>query len=240
MKSCSKCKNIRDLSEFSKDRSSKDGLRSQCKSCQKLYRQSVSDKSKEYRKRYWKENGDKFNADKRNKYDSQTKKEYYEKNKIAILEKRKVFYEINKESKLSYQKNYQENNREKRNRYLSERRKNDEIFRLTTNIRNLVINSFLNNGYEKKSKTEQILGCTFEEFKIYLESKFENWMNWSNRGLYNGTENYGWDIDHINPISSADKLEDIIKLNHYTNLQPLCSKINRDIKKNKICQVIIH
>ena len=25
-----------------------------------------------------------------------------------------------------------------------------------------------------------------------------------------------------------------IKLNHYTNLQPLCSKINRDIKKDKL------
>jgi len=31
-----------------------------------------------------------------------------------------------------------------------------------------------------------------------------------------------------------DTEEDIIKLNHYTNLQPLCSKINRDIKKDKI------
>jgi len=28
--------------------------------------------------------------------------------------------------------------------------------------------------------------------------------------------------------------EDVIKLNHYTNLQPLCSKINRDIKRGNI------
>jgi 5-methylcytosine-specific restriction endonuclease McrA len=46
--------------------------------------------------------------------------------------------------------------------------------------------------------------------------------------------NYGWDIDHIIPISSAGSEENIIKLNHYTNLQPLCSKINRDIKKDKL------
>ncbi len=26
----------------------------------------------------------------------------------------------------------------------------------------------------------------------------------------------------------------IININHYTNLQPLCSKINRDIKKDKL------
>lgn len=58
-------------------------------------------------------------------------------------------------------------------------------------------------------------------------------MNWDNKGLYNGTFNYGWDADHITPIASATCEEDIIKLNHYTNFQPLCSKINRDVKKAK-------
>jgi hypothetical protein len=57
-------------------------------------------------------------------------------------------------------------------------------------------------------------------------------MNWNNRGLYNGTENYGWDLDHIIPLSSAKTEGEVIKLNHYTNIQPLCSYVNRDIKKN--------
>lgn len=39
-------------------------------------------------------------------------------------------------------------------------------------------------------------------------------------------------IDHIVPISSAKSENDVLKLNHYTNLQPLCSKINRNIKRN--------
>jgi hypothetical protein len=42
-------------------------------------------------------------------------------------------------------------------------------------------------------------------------------------------------IDHIEPLFPKNvkrTTEDIIRLNHYTNLQPLCSKINRDIKKN--------
>jgi hypothetical protein len=92
----------------------------------------------------------------------------------------------------------------------------------------------------KKSKSIEILGCSFEEFKLYLESKFEPWMTWENKGLYNGELNYGWDIDHIIPISSATTEEEIIKLNHYTNLQPLCSKVNRDIKKDNYenCQDI--
>ena len=50
--------------------------------------------------------------------------------------------------------------------------------------------------------------------------KREN-IYWENYGLYNGELNYGWDIDHIIPISTAKTEEEIIKLNHYTNLQPL-------------------
>ena len=46
-------------------------------------------------------------------------------------------------------------------------------------------------------------------------------MNWNNRGKYNGTPNYGWDIDHIIPVSKGITENDIIKLNHHTNLRPL-------------------
>jgi protein-arginine kinase activator protein McsA len=43
-----------------------------------------------------------------------------------------------------------------------------------------------------------------------------------------------WDIDHITPISSAASQQEILKLNHYTNLQPLCSYTNRYIKKDNL------
>ncbi len=58
-------------------------------------------------------------------------------------------------------------------------------------------------------------------------------MTWVNYGRYNGELDFGWDIDHIIPISSATTEEEVLKLNHYKNLQPMCSKMNRDIKKNK-------
>ena len=98
----------------------------------------------------------------------------------------------------------------------------------------MISRAFNRNGYKKESKTFDILGCTFEDFKNHIETRFEHWMSWDNYGLYNGEFNYGWDIDHIIPISSAKNEEELIKLNHFTNLQPLCSKINRDIKINKI------
>ena len=52
-------------------------------------------------------------------------------------------------------------------------------------------------------------------------------MTWDNYDLYNGTERYGWDIDHIITTSSATTEIELLNLNHYTNLQPLCSYNNR-------------
>jgi hypothetical protein len=134
-------------------------------------------------------------------------------------------------------KNYlkdKERRREPRRIYLKEKRKNDPVFAIRTRISSMFRSHFLKNGFKNKFISEQILGCSFEHFKEYLEFKFEPWMNWGNRGKYNGTFNFGWDIDHIIPLFSAKNEEDILKLNHYTNLQPLCSKINRDIKKDKV------
>ena len=220
MKSCSKCKIEKEFTLFHKSSRNKCGYRSQCISCENEYKEANKDKLKEYFKN--------------RVYDSSVKKEYYLLNKESILISRKEYYQNNKESKLEYQKEYNKNNKENRNLYLNERRKNDPLFKLITNVRNLIYNSFYYNGYSKNSKTEELLGCSFEELKQHLESKFEPWMTWDNRGLYNGELNYGWDIDHVIPLSSVNEEIDIIKLNHYTNLQPLCSKINRDIKKDNL------
>ena len=101
------------------------------------------------------------------------------------------------------------------------------------NLRNLIRLSIKNGSYTKKSKTEEILGCSFKEFKIYLESKFELWMTWDNHGQYTGEYNKTWHLDHIIPISSGINEEEIVKLNHFTNFQPLCSRKNLE-KSNKI------
>lgn len=118
--------------------------------------------------------------------------------------------------------------------YVSNRKKIDNIFMLKEYYKGMISNCFKNFGFERKSmRTNNIIGCTYGELQTYLESKFEPWMNWSNRGLYNGSPNYGWDIDHVIPLSSAKCEEDLIRLNHYSNLQPLCSYINREIKRDK-------
>ena len=100
--------------------------------------------------------------------------------------------------------------------------------------------SIKKSGYSKKSKTNEILGCSFNNFKFYLENKFQDWMYWENQGLYNGEINYGCDIDHIIPLSSDKNEEEIMRLNHYTNLQPLCSFVNRVIKRDKMSWINVY
>ena len=176
------------------------------------------------------------------------KKKNYEKNKDKVKIKHQEWrnnntnymknyrYE-NRNILLQKEKDYSKKNKIKRYQYRTNRYNNDPIYKLSIMLRNRINESFRRAGYMKESRTFDILGISFEYFKIYLESKFESWMNWSNHGLYNGEFEYGWDIDHIEPLFPECVIrseEDIIRLNHYTNLQPLCSKINRDIKKNRI------
>jgi len=155
-------------------------------------------------------------------------KAYYEKNKNRIIKRNQTYYKNNKGKPLS--EKLKKNRRKRRNLYYH-KNKSNPVFILRIKIGNLIRHGFNKINNKKKGKSEDILGCSINEFKIHLESQFQPWMNWNNRGLYNGSLNFGWDIDHIIPISSAVTVEDIIRLNHYTNLQPLCSKVNRDIKK---------
>ena len=53
-----------------------------------------------------------------------------------------------------------------------------------------------------------------------MESQFTDGMTWDNWGKY------GWHVDHKVPLSSAKTPDELIKLCHYTNLQPLWAKDN--------------
>lgn len=141
----------------------------------------------------------------------------------------KLYRIENSEKVKKYKIDNKEKIKEYNIQYWSKRLKSDELFRFKSVIRKRI--SYLIRN--KNLSTEEIIGCSFEEFKLYIESKFENWMNWENYGLYNGEYEFGWDIDHIIPLSSAETQDDVYKLCHFTNLQPLCSKINRYEKKDK-------
>lgn len=110
-------------------------------------------------------------------------------------------------------------------KYSKQRRLNDPLFKLICNIRSLIYHAFKNNKIQKNTRTSNILGCTFEEFKLHIEKQFDNKMNWNNHGSY-------WEYDHIKPISLAKTEQEVYELNHYTNFQPLEKTQNR-LKGNK-------
>ena len=164
-------------------------------------------------------------------------KNYRLKNLETIKEKNQNYFKVNKEKLLTQNKKYYTENKKtiliKMNQYNKNRRKIDYLYKLKGNYRTLLYNVFKNKGCYKSFKSNDILGCSFSDLKLHLENQFEPWMNWDNHGIYNGELNFGWDIDHIEPLSSAKTEEDLIRLNHYTNLRPLCSYTNRYIKRNK-------
>ena len=198
----------------------------------------MSKSKKEQDKEYYEKNKDAIKQRKKEWYLKNRikviakSKEYSEKNRDIVLCKQKDRYANNKEKYKEKNANYRKLNKTKRNEYEKNKKKVDETYALKCKIRIIVSKSLKRNGFVKSSDTQQILGCTYEQFKLHLENQFQPWMNWQNRGLYNSTPNYGWDIDHIIPLATATCEADIIKLNHYTNLRPLCSKINRDIKRH--------
>jgi len=128
-------------------------------------------------------------------------------------------------------KEYYLNNREKiikrkvksNNKCRKIRKQIDPTYKLSCNLRRRQLLAI--QGKCKYGKTFDLVGCTPEFLRVYIESKFADGMSWDNYG--------DWHIDHIIPLSSATNEEEIYKLCHYTNLQPLWAEDNLK-KSNKI------
>ena len=105
IKSCTKCKIKKNLSEYRKRSDSKDGHSHICKIC-------LSKDNKEYRSR----------PEIKTKI-KKIQKDYYEKNKPKLLKKMKKYYQENKKSCNKNAYKYAKNNRGKRNALNSKRRK---------------------------------------------------------------------------------------------------------------------
>jgi hypothetical protein len=155
------------------------------------------------KKRLWRKNNPE-------QYKKQVK-DYWGKVKLFQTEKKKVWIE---------------NNREKYNSYWTNRKKNDPKFKLIINMRTRLCGYLKKHDITKKNKTFDIVGCSPEFLKEYLEKQFTGGMSWELFGEH-------IHIDHIIPLSSAKTEDEIYKLCHYTNLQPLWAEDNLK-KSNKI------
>ena len=192
----------------------------------------IKEQIKERNKKYYEDNKENINSKKR-----EYMKTYYLINKEQFKKNDKKYSEQNKHKLMTYKKEYNVKNKDKKNNYIKTRKSNDPLFKLSINIRITIQSSIKRKKFSKNSKTFNILGCTFDELKTHIESQFEPWMTWDNWGNPKDgifEKNKTWDIGHIIPLSSATTEEEILQLNHHTNLKPLCSYVNRWVKRNNL------
>lgn len=165
-------------------------------------------------------------------------KEWYSNNREKMLKYHREYRIKNKEYIRELNKDYYKKNKEKRKQSCSEwREKNQEYTRLrdreykkknilkikeyksTVNYRirhrlRQRITAVL-KGRKKSMKTMELVGCSVDYLKGFLEAKFKPGMTWNNYGE--------WHIDHIVPCVKFDLSikEEQEKCFHYSNLQPL-------------------
>jgi len=169
------------------------------------------DKKKNYIKSYRKNNKHKIKT---------YGKKYRKLNKDKIKSRGKLYRAVNKDKIITRIKNWQKINKDKINRrqtiYRRKKLKTDVQFKLACRLRNRIWDSL------KSGSAVKDLGCTIDELKTYLESKFQTGMTWDN------WSKDGWHIDHIKPLASFDLSDrkQLLEACHYTNLQPLWAKDN--------------
>ena len=178
-------------------------------------------------------------------------KVYFQKNKVRLRKIRRKHAKKNREKYVEYQREYRKRNPEsykrtilkgKKKREVSykkwrkknkevillkkyQRLKKDHLFRLKELVRSRIQSGLRQHvkGIKKSMKSIMYLGCSYENYKIYLENKFTKGMDWSNMG-----GKTGWQIDHIKPLAKFDLSlkSNQLKAFNYRNTQPMWIKEN--------------
>lgn len=135
--------------------------------------------------------------------------------------------ELRKESRRIYHRDV-ELTRSKARVWAGNKRKTDPYYRLGQNLRRR-LHKIL--GVRSKSnRCQTFLGCSVQDLRRHLESKFQPGMTWENYGFT------GWHVDHIMPLAAFDLTDPMQQAEafHFTNLQPLWAKDNLR-KYSKVC-----
>lgn len=206
-KICTKCNEEKESSEFH-FRNDTNKYTSRCKVCKREddneYRQRNLEIVRERdRQRYIKD------YDKRKECSKNTRI----KNIDNVRGKDKARYVNERGHRIEYAKQYYQENKERRNELARLNYHSSPEKQLHNSIRTAINSINKKKGFSKKSRTYRIVGCQFDFLRQHIETQFEEGMSWDNRSE--------WHIDHVLPISLANSEEDVIRLNHWTNLRPL-------------------
>ena len=121
----------------------------------------------------------------------------------------------------NYSKANKEKERERNRKYHKEnkdaiyqRLKSDPNKSIAKSLRGRFYMAF--DGNAKTGSGVADLGMSIDEFRVHIESQFDEFMTWENRGTY-------WQFDHIYPLNKAnlrDRVE-FLAVANWRNYQPL-------------------
>ena len=248
-KKCPKCNKEKDVSEFSKDSSTKTGLKSRCKQCSK----EIYEANKEKRKRKYLKNKDELNKRRVEQYhanidEKRTEcREHYRKNRKHIRkkatawrnnnrehvrERSRRYYKKENEKMIAQAKAYRERNKEKirerdRKRYWA----NKKIFNQRCRVYDKTQNGKISTIKRGQRRRALIAGVSIEDFnsiEVFERDKYIcRLCGRKTRPDYKNANHPLYpNLDHIIPLSKGGE-------HSKRNTQCLCRRCN--MKKHNTC-----
>ena len=232
-KQCNKCKEFKTLDNFSKDKSSVDGLQKRCTPCKKQYYQDNIERIIEQNKKYQEDNKEwyqiyvrqyrKDNKDKISQYKEDNKeilKKHRRKYNADNKEKISKYYFDNKDKNIERDKQYRKDTKESRREYIQQYNKDnsDKIRKHKKIYRDENKHLFLKYIQNRRARKMGQLGFLPDNYIEILE-QYDTYCRYCNLDLKINP----YHIDHIIPLSRGG-------LHDFTNLQLICATCN--LKKN--------
>jgi len=196
MKKCGRCKETKPATEFSLNRTKKDGLQPWCKVC----------KSKHY-------------AANREAIALQNK-EYSAKNRDKIRNRKAAYNASRREKIAAYNADYYASHKAEVNAQQCARRSRDAQFKLQCYLRSQLWGAI--KGSLRHNLAVSNLGCSIDELKGHIEAQFEpgmTWDNWARDGWHIDH------IIPLSAFDLTDR-EQLKQACRYTNVRPLWYKTN--------------
>lgn len=214
MKKCSKCQIEKELNEFGKDKTNTSGYDYRCKLCKKEYYEANKEHANKRQSEYYQNN-----KEKRLNYGKefyQNNKDYFQNYNLERKEEQQGYFKDRHKNNPDYYKNYRKENIDKIREYDNNKYKYDTNYRLSCILRSTLYRLVTKTKINKSNSAIKLLGCTLDEFRLYLEKLFLPGMSWNNQSVV-------WEIDHIIQCATFDlsKPEEQAKCFHYTNMRPL-------------------
>jgi hypothetical protein len=216
LKLCPTCNRTKELTDFNKNKNRKDGYQRECRDCchnhhNKHYHTKKSPRLKE-------------NLKEGHKVCTSCKQELL----LTKFKPGKGRFGVSANCKICFNKKWNEYQKrtDQNKKHNKLKRQTDIQWKLKANLRGRYLDALKRHTsggkVNKHHSAIDLLGCSIEFYKQYLEQQFKPDMTWRNHGIL-------WEIDHIKPCAAFDLTDSKQQQEcfHYSNTQPLYYSDNR-------------